>query len=73
MQVRNILSHDVPEKKIVLGSINEIVSIVKDCPHEEVIYVCSYVLMIVICSVYPPVKYIRFSNRIVIMIRNYLK
>ena len=41
-QVRNILSHDVPEKKIVLGSINEIVSIVKDCPHEEV--TCLFVV-----------------------------
>ncbi|XP_063683184.1 kinesin-associated protein 3-like [Bolinopsis microptera] len=37
--VRNILSHEVQEKKVVLSSINEIVSIVKDCPHEEQITV----------------------------------
>ena len=34
--VRNILAHDIPEKKIILSSLNEIVSVVKDCPHEEV-------------------------------------
>ena len=35
-QIRNIIQHEAIDKKQILGSLNEIVSLVKSCPHEEI-------------------------------------
>ena len=35
----------MPEKKVILSSMNEIVSVVKDCPHEEVKFINFLTLM----------------------------